>query len=50
MSRYSINKLADEFGVAHSTAMLIAETCEDRGEFIEALEAFANGEGFVLID
>ena len=50
MSRYSINKKADEFGVARSTAMLIYESCETVDEFLAALEAYSKGEGFSLID
>lgn len=50
MSRYSINKLADELGVSHATAMLIWESVDTPDEFIAALTAFVNGEGFSLID
>lgn len=51
MSRYSINKLADEFGVSHSTAMLLWECCnDDKAEFLAALRDVAEGRGFVLID
>ena len=50
MSRYSINKLADERGVSHRTALLIWECCNDRDEFIAALDDVAAGRGFVLID
>ena len=50
MSRYSINKAADERGIAHSTAMLIWEATQDPDEFISALDDYANGYGFSLID
>ena len=50
MSRYAINKLADEFGVAHSTAALLWECCDDRDEFVAALSEVAAGRGFALID
>jgi len=50
MSRYAINKKADELGVSHGTAMLIYESCASVDEFVDALTAFANGEGFALID
>ena len=50
MSRYAINKLADEFGVAHSTAMLLWECCNDKAEFLAALRDVAEGRGFALID
>ena len=50
MSRYSINKVADELGVSHATAMLIYESSDSVDEFLSNLEAYANGEGFTLID
>lgn len=50
MSRYAINKAADERGVEHSTALLIWECCSDRDEFIIKLDAVARGHGFTLID
>ena len=50
MSKYMQNKKADEFGVSHATAALIYESCETVDEFLSALEAYANGEGFTLVD
>ena len=50
MSRYSINKAADERGISHATAMLIFECSESVDDFIAALDAYADGDGFVLID
>lgn len=50
MSRYKISKVADEYGVSHATAMLIWESSESVDDFIESIEAFANGEGFSIID
>lgn len=50
MSRYKINKVADEYGVSHATATLIWESSESIEDFIESIEAYANGEGFTLID
>ena len=50
MSKYMQNKYADSYGVAHSTAALIYESSETVEEFLSALEAYAAGEGFTLID
>ena len=50
MSRYSINKAADERGIAHGTAMLIWESVDSPAEFIAALDAYAAGEGSPLVD
>lgn len=50
MTRYSINKAADERGVSRSTAMLIWELVDDSDEFLAALDDVAAGRGFVLID
>ena len=50
MSRYSINKSADERGISHSTAMLIWEYTNDPAEFIAALDDVAAGRGFSIID
>jgi len=48
MSRYMINKAADERGVSHGTAMLIWESCESIDEFLAALDDYAEGRGFTL--
>ncbi len=48
MSKYAINKVADERGIARSTAMLIWEATQDVAEFIAAIEDYAAGRGFVL--
>ena len=48
MSRYAINKTADELGIAHGTAMLIWDATGTRDEFIAAMEDYAAGRGFVL--
>lgn len=50
MSRYRIYKIADEYGIAHSTAMLIWESSESVDDFIKSIEAFVSGEGFIVID
>lgn len=48
MSRYAINKVADELGVSHSTAMLIWDATQNPDEFRAAIEDYAAGRGFVL--
>ena len=50
MSQYAIFKLADKYGINHNTAGLIWEFCDTPAEYEQALEDYANGEGFVLID
>lgn len=50
ITRYFINKTADERGVSRSTALLIAERCETRDEFVAMLDDFGNGYGFAIID
>ena len=49
MSRYSINKAADERGISHSTAMLVWEYTNDHDEFIAALDEIAAGRGFSIV-
>lgn len=48
MSRYAINKAADERGISHSTAMLIWDSVDSVDEFLEALDDYAEGRGFTL--
>ena len=50
MSQYAIYKAADERGVSHRTANLIWEATGDPDDFIAALDDFASGYGFTLID
>lgn len=50
MSRYAINKAADERGISHATAMLVWEYTDDRDEFLAALDQIAAGRGFCIID
>lgn len=50
MTRYQINKKADELCVGHAVAMLIYEHSDSVDEFVRAIEAYANGEGFVIAD
>lgn len=48
MSRYAINKKADELGVSHGVAMLIWESVDTVDEFLQALTDYAEGRGFTL--
>lgn len=48
MSRYAINKAADERGINHSTAMLIWDSVDSVDEFLAALDDYAEGRGFTL--
>lgn len=50
MSRYSIYKAADERGIAHATALLIWDATGNPDDFICALDAYADGYGFILCD
>ena len=48
MSRYAINKAADERNVSHGVAMLIWESVDTVDEFLAALDDYAEGRGFTL--
>lgn len=48
MSRYMINKAADERNVSHGVAMLIWESVDTVDEFLAALDDYAEGRGFTL--
>jgi len=48
MSRYAINKAADERGVSHGVAMLIWDSVDTVDEFLAALDDYAEGRGFTL--
>ena len=50
MSRYAINKAADELGISHQTALLVWEFVDSKEEFLAALDDLAAGRGFVFID
>lgn len=50
LSTYRINKVADEHGIAHGTAMLIWESSETLDDFLVSIEDFAAGKGFTIID
>lgn len=50
LTRYFVNKAADERGVARSTAQLIAELCSTKDDFVAMLDEFGNGYGFAIID
>ena len=50
MSQYAVYKKADEFGISHATASFIWSYCETPEEYEQALEDYANGYGFSIID